>query len=50
MKEQPQVSKTPVVFVRLPKKCYDAIRKIAKAEDRTIAYVIRRIVEDNVKV
>lgn len=44
--ERYQASKTPVVFVRLPKKCYDVIRKMAKAEDHTIAHIMRRIVEE----
>lgn len=49
MSKNRDLDKYPMVAVRLPRDVYDALRKLAEAEDRKMAFIVRRMVERNLK-
>jgi hypothetical protein len=46
---EPMVAKEPPVGVRFPRDVKQALEKLAKADDRTLSYIINKIVIENLR-
>jgi hypothetical protein len=43
------VAKEPPVGVRFPREVKQALEKLAKADDRTLSYIINKIITENLR-
>jgi hypothetical protein len=46
---EPMVAKEPPVGVRFPREVKQALEKLAKADDRTLSYIINKLITESLR-